>query len=178
MSRVEALETQNARFKQENDRLSSDNDDVNQRLTRQNDDHRRLENRVTQLTHELNALKQSQTAENVNSQQQMTLNPQHPEPDTRSQFTAFACTLNTGTMYCPSGRTILTTSGVYGRYNDACDDGCCAPNPMLDCTELVEDNSPSDWLDLQALCDGEAPSSATDESSLCTEVSSVDVAAF
>ena len=84
--------------------------------------------------------------------QHTALNPS-PEPDTRSQFTAFACTLDNVTMSCPNNRTIMTTSGVYG-WNEACSD-CCAPNPGDDCTELVEENRPADWLAIQALCDGQ-----------------------
>ena len=65
-----------------------------------------------------------------------------PEPDTRSQFMAFACISGTITLSCPDGRTILTTSANYGQYdspNSECTD-CCAPNPEYDCTELVEEN--------------------------------------
>ena len=61
------------------------------------------------------------------------------------------------TLSCPAGRTILAVTANYGQYdnpNSECAD-CCAPNPEWDCTEVVEENRPSDWLAIQALCDGE-----------------------
>ena len=128
------------RLTQENERLSLANEELNKRLSRAN---AALEQRVERL-------------EAVNSQQTTALNPS-PEPDTRSQFTAFACTLSNVNMACPNNRTILTKSGVYGLFyspNSDCS-GCCAPNPQYDCTELVEENSPADWLAIQAVCDGQ-----------------------
>ena len=77
-----------------------------------------------------------------------------PEPETHTQFTALGCTGATVTLSCPGGRTILTTSANYGQYDNACFD-CCAPNPESDCTELVEENRPSDWLAIQAECDNQ-----------------------
>ena len=151
--RFEVLEAQNKHLSHENDvlneRLSRLHDVFSERLSRQNDEHKQ---NVRRLTDELNILKQNQAAA-VNCQQ--TTLPPSPKPDTRSQFTAFACTFDLTTLSCPSGRTILATSAVYGRYDKTCDDDCCAPNPKDDCTELVEENSPSDWLAIQALCDGQ-----------------------
>ena len=80
-----------------------------------------------------------------------------PEPATHSQFTAFACTSGIMTLSCPAGRTILTVTANYGQYdnpNSECT-GCCAPNPLHDCTELVEESRPTDWLGIQLLCDNQ-----------------------
>ena len=164
LTRVEGLEAQNAILTERlshandankvlNERISHTNDavnerliQVNERLSRQNDQHQQD---IKRLTDELNILKQNQAAKTSLNCQQTTLSS--PEPEIRSQFTAFACTLNVTTMSCPTNRTILTTSAIYG-WNGACAD-CCAPNPHDDCTELVEENSPDDWLAIQALCD-------------------------
>lgn len=78
-----------------------------------------------------------------------------PEPDTRSQFTGFACTGAYMTLTCPGNRTIFLNNGTYGQHALACSVGCCPRNPEYDCTELVEENRPQDWLAIQALCDGE-----------------------
>ena len=62
-------------------------------------------------------------------------------------------------LSCPAGRTINATSAVYGQYiyphGFACPNDCCPPNPVYDCTELVYDNTPSDWLAIKLLCDGQ-----------------------
>ena len=143
LARVESLEAENANLKLAVNSLTKHNGDhrqENERLSRANV---ALEQRVERL-------------EAVNSHQTTVLKPS-PEPDTRSQFTAFACTFDNVTMVCPTGRTILTTSAVYGVYDtpDSACTGCCAPNPQFDCTELVEGARPSDWLAIQALCDGQ-----------------------
>ena len=167
--RVEGLEAQNERLSHANavlnerfshandvfnERLSHANEAVNERLSQvneslslHNDEHQQT---IRHLTNEMNILKQNQAATLVNSRPRALT---RPEPDVRSQFTAVSCTLNVATMSCPNNRTILATSAVYG-WNEACGD-CCAPNPVSDCTELVEDNSPADWLAIQALCDGQ-----------------------
>ena len=80
--------------------------------------------------------------------------PESPDHGTYTQFTQFSCTADTVTLSCANNRTILTTSANYGQYANNCS-ACCAPNPGYDCTELVEENRPSDWLAIQALCDGQ-----------------------
>ena len=42
------------------------------------------------------------------------------EPDTRSQFTAFACTGQRMNISCPDERLIYFTGGTYGQYASAC----------------------------------------------------------
>ena len=145
MIRVEGLEEMNALFKLQNEHLTHANDVLNYRLFHVTRANAALEQRVEQL-------------EADNCRQQAAALKPSSEPDTRSQFTAFACTLSNMIMACPSNRTILTTSGVYGLFDSPNSDcsGCCAPNPEYDCTELVEENRVSDWLAIQALCDGEA----------------------
>ena len=156
----ERLTRQNDVHKQEVERLFLVvNDGLSERLTRQSGRH---QEDVERLTQENDRLSRANTAleqrverlEAVNSRQQTAaLNPS-PGPDIRSQFTAFACTGAIASMSCPNGRTIFTTSGVYGLFDSDCSE-CCAPNPQYDCTELVEESRPSDWLAIQALCDGE-----------------------
>ena len=186
LTRVTDLETQNQLFKQENGRVSKSLNDLqlnnvrlsdakiaqNERLTRQNDDHQRDIKQLTKENERQNdehqqeverlfranaALEQRvERLEAINSRQTAARKPS-PEPDIRSQFTAFACTLGNVTIACPNNRTIVMTSAVYGLFdspNSECS-GCCAPNPQYDCTELVEENSPADWLAIQALCDGQ-----------------------
>ena len=116
------------RLTQENERLSHANDALNERLTRQNDVYqheverlfrtidvlherlRRRQNenyqqdvkRLFQADEELNernaALEQRvERLEAVTSRQKTALNPS-PELDIRSQFTAFACTLDNVTI--------------------------------------------------------------------------------
>ena len=136
-----------------NGRLTTANDALNERLLQQNDELQDLK----RLSFANSALEQRvERLEAVNCQQITALNP-NPEPDVRSQFTAFACAFENVTISCPKDRTILTTWAVYGLFdgpNSECT-GCCAPNPQYDCTEIVEENSPSDWLAIQDLCDGE-----------------------
>ena len=86
--------------------------------------------------------------------------PQSPiqtvtSPVTFSQFTTLGCLSDTLTLSCPEGRKIFTTSAVYGQYAFTCDAGCCAPHPLDDCTELVEENRPEDWLVIKLLCDNQ-----------------------
>ena len=165
---IKRLTEENDRLSHANDvltgRLSHINDVLNQRLTSQNDDHQPEVERLSHANKELNerlfhvhvTLEQRVERLEVVSSRQTATN-QSPEPDTRSQFTAFACTLGSMAISCPSNRTILVTSGVYGVFdspNSECTD-CCAPNPQYDCTELVEEARPSDWLAIQALCDGQ-----------------------
>ena len=76
------------------------------------------------------------------------------EPDPRTVLTAFACLDATVTLTCPSGRTIMTSYANYGQHYHTCS-GCCAPNPGYDCTELVEENRPTDWAGIQLLCDNQ-----------------------
>ena len=155
--RIASLEAQNADFKLENERLVHTQAALSKSLKiqkyGQQQDVKRLARENERLSHATADLKQRvDQLEAINSQQTAALNPS-PEPDTRSQFTALACTFDVATMSCSNNRTILTTSAVYGRYVETCGD-CCAPNPENDCTEIVEENRPSDWLAIQALCDG------------------------
>ena len=157
----------NERLTQENadlnQRLTQENDDLNQRLTQENADlNDRLTQKIDALERENNRLNdevqylkdhQAKLASSV-GQKATSLDP---EPDTRSQYMAFACTNDMVTLSCPSGRTILAVSANYGQYSSEvteCTD-CCAPNPEYDCTELVEENRPSDWLAIQALCNNQ-----------------------
>ena len=171
-----ALKQQNAalndRLTHESDRLSQENDDLNDRLTQENDDLRQscesLTDKVEFLTQKLNTLEQENHCETQSKKHVKTPGPaalslernmtsSDPEPDTRSQFTAFACTNDMVTLSCPGGRTILTVSANYGQYNSPnseCTD-CCAPNPQYDCTEVVAENRPTDWLGIQMLCDNQ-----------------------
>ena len=130
------------RLTDEHDRLFHANDASNERMTRQNDVHQQEVERLSHATKQSEervsrasaALEQRvERLEAVNSQQ-TALNP-NPEPDTRSQFTVFACTYDNVTMSCPNDCTILTTSTVYGRFVLPCED-CCAPNPAVDCDIL------------------------------------------
>ena len=76
-------------------------------------------------------------------------------PQRRNQFKAFACTGDVIALTCLNrGGNIMTTTAHYGQYASTCAD-CCASNPAADCTELVEDNRPSDWLAIKALCDNQ-----------------------
>ena len=122
-------------------------------------DNHRLNDLGDRLTKRIGALEQdnSRLNDNVNSVTQNVTSSSDPEPDTYSQFTAFSCTSGMVTLSCPGGRTILTVTANYGQYaspNSECTD-CCSPNPLYDCTEVVEENRPSDWLAIQALCDGQ-----------------------
>ena len=97
-------------------------------------------------------LRTTRNEKSVNNQQVANLSSH--APDTRSQFTAFACTLDIVIVSCASNRTILITSGVYSRYLKTYDE-CYSPNPIDDCSESVEEARPSDWLAIKALCDGQ-----------------------
>ena len=173
LSRVDGLEAQNNRFRQEKEQLhqkliehqhdikqlTEENARLSQTVLHHQRDIKRLSNENRRMHLADDALRETNAAleqrverlEAVSSRHTAALNPS-PEPDTRSQFMAFACTLDVATMACPKNRTILMKSATYGRYDDTCGD-CCTPNPELDCTELVEENRPSDWLAIQALCD-------------------------
>ena len=126
--------------------------DLNVRLTQETD---ALEQENNRLNDEVQSLKD--TLASVAPSVEQKIKSLDPEPDTRSQYMAFACTNDMVTLSCPAGRTILVVSANYGQYdspNSECTD-CCAPNPEYDCTELVEENRPSDWLAIQALCDNQ-----------------------
>ena len=149
------------RLTQEIDTLSSANNALNESLTRQNDVHQQEVKRLSRDKEELNerlsranaALEQRvERLEDVKRQQTTALKLSS-DVDYRPQFTAFACTTDTVTMSCPNGRTILTTSAVYGLFYSQTSG--CMPNPVYDCTELVEEARPSDWLAIQGLCDEE-----------------------
>ena len=100
----------------------------------------RLKFTVGQLEQEMNGTKQNGATKPT------FVHEAHPyEPDTRSQFTAFACTGDTISFACPGNRTILMTTGNYGQHEITCSD-CCAPNQLQDCTEVIEENRPSDWI--------------------------------
>ena len=47
------------------------------------------------------------------------------------------------------------SNAEYGQYFEGYGGFCLAPNPMYDCTEIVEENSPPDWLYLLSLCDNQ-----------------------
>ena len=111
-----------------------------------------LTQKIDALNDELQSLKNAQAPVATSVARKATSSDQ--EPDTRSQYIAFACTNDNVTLSCPAGRTILTVSAKYGQYDEFCTD-CCPPNPAYDCTELVEENQPSDWLAIQALCDNQ-----------------------
>ena len=144
----------NERLTQQNadliDHLTQENADLNDRLTQKTD---ALERENNRLNDEVQSLKDAQ-APAARSVERGTTSP-GPEPDTRSQFTVFACTNDNVTLSCPAGRTILIVSANYGQYHYFSAD-CCAPHPAYDCTELVEENQPSDWVRIKTLCDGQA----------------------
>ena len=142
----------NDRLTQESDRLSKENADLSDRLTQKID---ALERENNRLNAEVQSLKDAPAPVAPSVEQKTTSSD--PEPDTRSQFTAFACTNDMVTLACPDSRTILVVSAYYGQYSNSVSEctGCCAPNPQYDCTELVEENQPSDWLAIQALCDNQ-----------------------
>ena len=95
--------------------------------------------------------------ENERIRQPVSERPAKPvtSPEMLTQFTAFGCLSDELVLSCPEGRTIFTTSAVYGRYDVACTPffNCCPPDPLEDCTELVEENRPEDWLAIKLLCD-------------------------
>ena len=68
----------------------------------------------------------------------------------------FACEREELILSCPSGRTILMTSAVYGQYSPiiTCETGCCMPHPTRDCQESLEQYAPQDWAVLQLACNG------------------------
>ena len=168
LNRLNDVENENIVLKQQNAAL-------NERLTQERD-HRKRENDATNdrlmheveiLTQKIDALEQEnhslsaevQSMKNTPSTGKVAISDERnvtssdPEPDTRSQFTAFACTSGMVTLSCPAGRTILTVTANYGQYdnpNSECTD-CCAPNPEWDCTEVVEENRPSDWLAISSM---------------------------
>ena len=69
------------------------------------------------------------------------------------EYNAWGCAFETISLTCPTG-TILVTIAQYGMYNATCTDGCCTPDTVYDCSEHVNQNTPSDWTNLKALCDG------------------------
>ena len=138
--RLERVEHENQRLSTENQRLSTEN----QRLSEEN---QRLAETVSQHNLRIETLEKPALLPRDHPHSAA------PEPETRSQFTAFGCTGDLVTLACPDGRQILTTSAYYGQYS-ACSD-CCAPNPANDCTELVEENRPGDWATIKLLCDSQ-----------------------
>ena len=166
--RLSNVESANRILQQQNDRLTHENADLNDRLTHTNNQLMHTDTRLTQennrLAKKINALEQENSRINdellnmkyaIATDARRNVTSSDSEPNTRAQFTAFACTNDIVTLSCPGGRTILTVSANYGQYSDEvteCTD-CCAPNPESDCIELVEENRPSDWLAIQALCD-------------------------
>ena len=144
LTRVENLEKQNQHL---NDVIDKQQQDISSLMS----SNERLHTELVDVKSDLYNLRTTRAENSINTQQ-LALSDE--VPDTRSQFTAFACTLNNVTVSCPSNRTILMTSGVYGRYSQTCDE-CCPPHPTDDCSESVEEARPSDWLAIQALCDGQ-----------------------
>ena len=151
-----------------NDRLTQESVAINDRLTQANE---RLTHEVEYLTQKIDTLQQEnhglydefQSMKNAQcpgpaaSSDERFVTSSHLEPDTRSQFTAFACTNDIVRLSCPGNRTILTVSADYGQYSSEVTEctECCSHNPLHDCTELVEENRPNDWLAIQALCDNQ-----------------------
>ena len=58
-------------------------------------------------------------------------------------------------LTCPANRTIFVVSAVYGQYLYACADACCAPHPIDDCQQDVEETRESDWIALKVTCDNQ-----------------------
>ena len=141
----------NDRLTQESDRLSKEKADLNDRLTQKID---ALERENNRLKLEVQSLKDAQAQGSVVQSNKRNMTSPVQRPETHSQYMAFACTNDIVTLSCSTGRTILAVSANYGQYEFSCT-GCCAPNPLYDCTELVEENQPSDWLAIQALCNGQ-----------------------
>ena len=147
----------------------ADLNEIKQEISALKENNNRLNELVDHLTKKIGAVEQENSRlneellnrqdarlTNVRPNAMRNLTSSNHEPyDSRSQFTAFACTNNTVTLLCHGGRTIRTETAYYGQHHYFCTD-FCAPNPHLDCTELVEENRPSDWVRIKALCDGKA----------------------
>ena len=144
-SHIGELQKEIQRLTQENERLADASDLLEQRVER---------------------------LEAVNSQQTAAFQPS-PEPDTRSQFTAFACTFDNVTMNCPDERKIWTNFAVYGRFKNPPTDcaSCCAPNPQSDCTEVVEVARPDEWKAILELCEERKSCEFTETGTALTECS-------
>ena len=65
-------------------------------------------------------------------------------------FSVYGCLSDVISLSCSDGRTIDLTDAVYGMYADTCA-SCCAPHPIDDCTENVQDY-PGDWVELMFWC--------------------------
>ena len=81
-----------------------------------------------------------------------------PEPANRGQFTAVACRKERMTLSCPHQRRISITSAVFGMYRYShrnCWRCSCPPNPVMDCTETMEESSPGKWLSYKEQCDNQ-----------------------
>ena len=110
-------------LRQDNHRLSDLGDRSAQKIDA-------LEQENSRLNGELLKMKDALSLNIPNTRQNLT-SLSDPEPDTRSQFMAFACTNDMVKLSCPVGRTILAVSANYGQFDHPyfeCTD-CCAPNP-------------------------------------------------
>ena len=93
---------------------------------------------------------------------------------------AFGCESDTIHLACPDNKKIFIYSADYGQYTHPCSSPeveCCIPNP-LDCTELVSENSQSDWLALKTQCDNQTECDYLFQGSVfvekCTPLDEVD----
>ena len=66
----------------------------------------------------------------------------------------YACSSVPLTLSCSNAR-IFIESSHYGQNFPNCNDTCCVPTTK-DCTESLQENSPSDWSTLKNDCDGQA----------------------
>ena len=112
-----------------------------------------LEQQNREMTKKIEEL----TQENKQMKRQMSATRIHPEKvtsaETFTQHVSLGCVSDVLTLYCPDNRTIFTTSGIYGQYAYPCAADCCAPNPLDDCGEIVEENRLEDWLAIKYYCD-------------------------
>ena len=71
---------------------------------------------------------------------------------------AYGCFEDIITLSCAENRTIFVTNAYYGQFLQTCSHegiACCSPNPVNDCVEDLETNSPADWLVLKTWCDNQ-----------------------
>lgn len=144
-----------AEFKTDINRVTNENMNLRQQV-------QRLTEQMRDVTAENQATNQHLArlaAENVAMKadiQRLTSAPSSIAPITPAepytQFTAMGCVNDVIELSCPDERRIITTGAIYGQYSLPCDTDCCAPQPVGDCTALVEESRPEDWLAIQLLC--------------------------
>ena len=85
--------------------------------------------------------------------------PQHAKINLDTIFSdihrAYGCNLDVITLQCSGEATVNVTSAVFGLYSRPCQVACCAPHPVDDCTEPMQNYQPLEWQLLKATCDNE-----------------------